>query len=305
MDPTPRQLRAFLAVAEAGGFTAAARALRQAQSAISAHVRELEAVLGAALFRRTTRRVELTAAGAAFRPRAAALLADLDAARRAVLAAAREQRLRVAIPPLLAATLLPGAMAALRRSHPALRIVPLEADTLRILDLVRGAEADLGIGTFPPGSTAGLAMAPLATDTLCLFCPAAHPLAAGSGPVPWQAMAAEPEVALTPDSALRQLVDAARAAAGLRAGTPAYEVRQIATALALVGAGLGLAALPEAAAPLAGPGLAMRRLRAPVITREITSIARPGLEPEGRAVLLQALAQGGGGTTNLTVEKNE
>jgi DNA-binding transcriptional LysR family regulator len=289
MDLTPRQLRAFLAVAQAGGFTAAAQALRQAQSATSAHVRDLETILGVPLFRRTTRRVELTAAGQAFRPRAAALLADLEAARRAVREAAREARLTVAIPPLLAATLLPAAIAALRTTHPALRVVLVEADTLRILDMVRGAEVALGIGTFPPGSTAGLDSTPLATDTLCLFCPAGHPLAAGTGPVAWQAVAAEPEVALTPDSALRHLVDAARAAAGLPAGTPAFEVRQITTALALVGAGLGVAALPEAAAPLLPATVAMRPLRAPVIAREITAIARPGMAEQGVEAMVSAL----------------
>jgi hypothetical protein len=72
-----------------------------------------------------------------------------------------------------------------------------------------------------------------------------------------------------------------------------------------VGAGLGLAALPEAAAPLAGPALAMRRLRAPVITRDITAIARPGLEPEGRGALVRALAEGSGGALNLAVENDK
>lgn len=56
-------LRIFAAVAEAGGFTAAAERLGMAKAKVSIHVRRLEKTLGAALFTRTTRRVTLTDAG--------------------------------------------------------------------------------------------------------------------------------------------------------------------------------------------------------------------------------------------------
>lgn len=75
-----RHLRYFVCVAEELGFTAAAARLRVAQPSLSQQIRDLERGVGAALFIRTSRRVELTAAGAAFLDRARAILAQADQA---------------------------------------------------------------------------------------------------------------------------------------------------------------------------------------------------------------------------------
>lgn len=75
-----RHLRHFVAVADARSFTRAADELHLAQQALSASIRRLEALLGVALFARTTRRVELTAAGEALlEPARATLAAAADA----------------------------------------------------------------------------------------------------------------------------------------------------------------------------------------------------------------------------------
>lgn len=70
MPPTVDQLRTFLAIAEALSFRAAARRLAVAPAVVSERVRQLEAALGVALFRRTTRSVALTAQGQALVPSA-------------------------------------------------------------------------------------------------------------------------------------------------------------------------------------------------------------------------------------------
>ncbi|MCK8787055.1 LysR family transcriptional regulator [Roseomonas sp. NAR14] len=282
MDISPRQLRAFLAVAEAGGFTAAARRLGWVQSTISTLVADLEAATGVRLFERSSRRVALSAAGEAFRPRAAALLADLAAAIEAARAPGEEAPLVVATPPLLAAALLPPAIATLRAALPALRVVVREAGATQALGLVTRGEAGLALGTFPPEATpaggATLRRIRLGTDALALFCPAGHPFAAERRALPWRRLAGAAEVALTHDSAVRGLVDAARTAAGVPPAPPAFEVAQMTTAIALVAAGLGVAALPMAAAPLAQRGrVAIRPLSEPVVTREIALLRRPGL----------------------------
>lgn len=74
------QLNAFLAVAEAGSVTAAARRLGVAKSVVSKRLADLEAAMGVALLRRSTRAVTPTDAGAAFYARARQLLADLESA---------------------------------------------------------------------------------------------------------------------------------------------------------------------------------------------------------------------------------
>ena len=67
-------MAAFVEVARAGSFSAAARRLNLSTTAVSRHVADLERMLGVTLLRRTTRRVSPTEAGARYLPRAAAIL---------------------------------------------------------------------------------------------------------------------------------------------------------------------------------------------------------------------------------------
>jgi DNA-binding transcriptional LysR family regulator len=94
------ELEAFAAVAEAGGFTAAARNLGRTTSSVSKQIQSLEARLGARLLHRTTRRVSLTEVGVAFRDRVQVVLHDLDEAETAVAQLQQEPRglLRVSVP---------------------------------------------------------------------------------------------------------------------------------------------------------------------------------------------------------------
>lgn len=91
-DLDPRLLRAFVAVAEELSFSRAAARMGLAQQALSAQVRQLEGRLDAKVFKRTTRRVTLTAAGEALLPHArdalAAVDAGIEAVRRSAAAAA-------------------------------------------------------------------------------------------------------------------------------------------------------------------------------------------------------------------------
>ena len=77
-------LAAFLAVADAGGFSAAAAALHLTQPAVSKRIAQLESELDARLFDRVGRQVLLTEAGQLLLPRARQLLGDANDARRAL-----------------------------------------------------------------------------------------------------------------------------------------------------------------------------------------------------------------------------
>lgn len=93
-------MEVFVAVVEAGGITAAADRLGLAKSAVSRRLAELEAWLGATLFVRTTRRLNLTDDGQAYYRRCLAILADLEEAEAAIRHAhgALKGRLRVTLP---------------------------------------------------------------------------------------------------------------------------------------------------------------------------------------------------------------
>ncbi|VVD92799.1 LysR family transcriptional regulator [Pandoraea soli] len=81
-------MEVFSRVVELGGFSSAARALHMTPSAVSKLIARLEARLGARLFNRSTRRLQLTPEGTAFHERALRVLADIEAAEREAAAGA-------------------------------------------------------------------------------------------------------------------------------------------------------------------------------------------------------------------------
>jgi molybdenum-dependent DNA-binding transcriptional regulator ModE len=91
MDPLDG-VAAFARVVESGSFSAAARRLRISKSAASAHVQRLEERLGVRLLHRTTRRISLTEAGAAYYRHCARIVAEAEAAEQAARALQREPR---------------------------------------------------------------------------------------------------------------------------------------------------------------------------------------------------------------------
>lgn len=273
MNITIRQIQSFLQVAALGSFTRAAEKMHTMQPALSQQVRDLETELGIRLFDRTTRRVELTEGGIEFRNIAAKIIEDLEAAARNAheLAERKRGRVVVAAPPLLAAVIVPPAIADFRENYPGLEVRLMDARTDQIVEYVRSGQVDCGIGTFHVGE-AGISSTLLARDSLMVFCPADHVLAQRTT-VDWRALDGLPLVTLTRDSGIRLLVEVGYEAAQIRL-VPAYEVGQITTALAMVEAGLGIAVLPA----YAWAGARALRISAvsllPRITRDIVLITR-------------------------------
>ncbi len=141
------ELQAFVAVVEAGSFTAAADRLDQAKSAVSRRVAALEERLGVQLLRRTTRRLNLTDTGRSFYERSARILADLDEAESAVLQQHGELRgtLRVALPLSFGVRHMGDVIAEFAKQHPRVEF-DLELNDRRV-DLVQeGADLAIRIG---------------------------------------------------------------------------------------------------------------------------------------------------------------
>src|SRR4051794_26908875 len=115
-----RHLRSFAALAEEPHFGRTAERLHLAQPALSQQIKQLERELGVELFTRTTRRVELTAAGARFAGHARAVLADVDRARddMALLAAGRAGRVSVGFIGTATYDVLPRVARQVRRELP-------------------------------------------------------------------------------------------------------------------------------------------------------------------------------------------
>ncbi|OIV37208.1 hypothetical protein BIV57_12300 [Mangrovactinospora gilvigrisea] len=244
-----RQLEYFVAVAEERHFTRAAARLHIAQSGLSAAVRTLERELGAELFARTTRRVELTDAGRALLGEARRTLASAEAAREAV----------AAVTGLLSGTLTVGAeqcmgtldpvslLADFRTRHPGVAVQLEQAGTGRLAAEVRAGRMDVAFVASDAATGTqldGLALHPLAESPMVLLCRPDHPLAAAERPVPCERLAGGVFVDLHPDWGSRRVAEAAFAAAGVPRRV-AMEVNDVHALVVLVGRGLGAAVVPR------------------------------------------------------------
>lgn len=137
-------LHTFVAVVEAGSFTAAADRLDMAKSAVSRRVSSLEGRLGVQLIRRTTRRLNLTDSGRSFYEHSARILADLEEAESAVAQEHGDLRgtLRVALPLSFGLRHMCRPIAEFSRRHPNVKF-DLDLNDRRV-DLV-GEGADIAI----------------------------------------------------------------------------------------------------------------------------------------------------------------
>jgi LysR family carnitine catabolism transcriptional activator len=158
-----RKLAHFVAVAEHGGFTAAAKAAYVSQPALSLAVKDLEAEVGAQLFTRIGHRVSLTAAGSALLGPARQVLRDLETGRAAVAAVTGllSGSLSLASLPTLAADPTARMVGEFRRHHPGVRVdlaAPEDSDDL--FTLVESGSCELGVtdAVDVPGSLAAISL---------------------------------------------------------------------------------------------------------------------------------------------------
>lgn len=144
MNTSWEDLRLFLAVAETGSFSGAARVLRTSQPTLSRRISALEVELGEALFQRGADGVTRTAAGERLLPAARRMAEWAAEASRAAAGGERaiEGLVRIAAPPGFAFEFLAPFAAHLRKVHPGLRLSVLAG--IEYLNLSRG-EAELAI----------------------------------------------------------------------------------------------------------------------------------------------------------------
>ena len=141
------QLRVFVAVAEHGHVTRAAKDLSITQSAASAAIGALEARYNVTLFDRVGRGIALTEAGQRFLPEAKAVLGRASAAQMALedLSGLTIGRLRIAASQTIASYWLPSRLAAYRRRHPGIALDVTIGNTAQVEQWVFEGAADLGI----------------------------------------------------------------------------------------------------------------------------------------------------------------
>jgi DNA-binding transcriptional LysR family regulator len=174
-----RHLVYFREVARTLHFRKAAEAIAIAQPALSRQIAQLEAALGVRLFNRSSRRVELTPAGAALAGRIEPILAALARVPADMKAVAEGQvgRLRVAFTGLAMATVLPDILRGFHRQFPGIRLELNESPTSAQIAALRAGEIDCGF-FHPDAPTPGIATTLLLRERNGVLLPADHPLRA-------------------------------------------------------------------------------------------------------------------------------
>jgi LysR family hydrogen peroxide-inducible transcriptional activator len=241
-----RQLEYFCAVARTGSFTKAAEDLGIAQPSLSEQIAKLEQGLGAPLFERLNRRVELTALGEAILGKAQALLEDAAALPDCFERAREGVRgpLRVGAIP----TILPYFLAPLLRGfmdrYQDVDLHVREGTTVELVQQVRDGMIDLAVLSLPVEG-AGLVMKQLFRDPLYLAVPDGHPLASAEK-VQLRRLSEERLLILKDGHCLRDETLAVCDKAKARfAGQ--FEADQFLTIFELIRAGFGVSIVPEMA----------------------------------------------------------
>ncbi|MEV5008018.1 LysR family transcriptional regulator [Streptomyces sp. NPDC055692] len=296
-----RHLRVLRAVATTGSFSAAGRELGCTQPAVSQQMKALEAAVGTPLLVRAGREMRLTQAGEALVRHATGILAGLTAAEEeiAAITGLRAGRVRLVSFPSGSSTLVPTALAALRAAHPGTRVSLEEAEPPRSVELLRQGDCDVALafryeGATGAGEGAGewedLVVRPLLTDRLVGLVPERHRLAR-AGSVAIGELAGEPWIAGCPRcrGQLVQVCEGAGFTPRIDFATDDYPA-----VVGLVGAGLGVAVLPQLAVESVRPRGARTVELEPAVRREIVALTLPDLaQVPAVAATLEELVRAG------------
>ena len=178
-DPTFRQIRYFVAAANSGQLSAAARDLNVSQSAITTAIRQLEEIVGSRLFRRHANGVSLTHDGTIFLQHSRRVFAAVDEAIHAPRALRSDLRgkLRVALTYTVTGYFIPPYLERFARDFPGIELQPVEASRSEIESgLVSGMYDIAVLLTSNIADQEGLAYETLIRSDRRLWLPANHRL---------------------------------------------------------------------------------------------------------------------------------
>jgi LysR family hydrogen peroxide-inducible transcriptional activator len=245
------QLRYFLAVAQTGRFTAAAKASNVSQPSLSIQIAKLESELGGELFERTRKGARLTARGETFLPRAKMILEQMESARddAKALSGLTLGKVSLGCMPTTGAHLLPPILTAFRKSHPKIQVQLKEESSPDLARDLEQGEVELAI-LDEAGLRPGLAHQMVLTEELLLALPAKHPLA-WKKTLALKQVAAEPFILMKTGHGFRQITLELYRKAGLEPKV-VFESGGIETVQALVAAGLGISLVPQMVAKFPG-----------------------------------------------------
>jgi len=179
------QLRTFIAVVDAGSFSAAGRRLSRVQSAVSQSVQNLEDALRVQLFDRATKTPTLTDAGRSLLAQARRVISEVDALQSSAIDISEglEPALIVAVDNLFPSEPLLAALRGMRDEFPHLPVTLYTEPVLAAERRLRAGLADLALCALRPDMTSDFVATPLVSVAMMPVVAASHSLAQTTGPV--------------------------------------------------------------------------------------------------------------------------
>ncbi|MFT4110407.1 LysR family transcriptional regulator [Propionicimonas sp.] len=248
-------LQTFLVLADTENTRDAAALLRVNQSNVSRALARLESDLGATLFTRRGRSLELNRAGAAFRADALRIVEGFDLGRRHVdqLAGPRGT-IRLGFLQSVALWAVPRLVRHHRTTSPGSRFELRQGFARDLFGWIGTDALDVAFVTAPGPAATGIAWRQLVDQRLAVAVPPRHRFA-GLATLGAAELDGEDFIAFSRTTELRTVIDPMLAAAGARVRI-AFESSEIDTIRGLVGAGLGVAIIPEPTTPSADSAVA-------------------------------------------------
>ncbi len=285
-------LHYFVVVAEELHFRRAAARLHITQPGLSHQIKSFEEAVGVRLLDRTRRRVELTQAGRVLLDEGRRALGQVDRAIDLARRTGRGETGRLIVASIGSAAyhVLPGLLRAYRGRYPDVELVLREMSTPTQAGAVRRGEIDVGFLRLP-ADTEGLVTRIVREESMAVFVPEAHPLAAVPE-VPLDALAGEPLIVFpaSPRPSWADHVVRACRDAGFEPNV-VQEAMESVTVVSLVAAGIGLAPVPEGLTVLARPGVVYRPIAPPAPKTYLAAVYRPGDVPATVQELLKLVAE--------------
>lgn len=276
-----RQLRDFLVLAEERNFHRAAERLHMTQPPLTRQIRALEDALGTALFLRTPKGVELTAAGEALRAEAPNLLglAAQVKTRTQLSGQGLRGRLDVGIFGSAVLDVIPRLLARFHAERPEVQIELHQLNKAQQIEALRERRIHVGFNRLLPPEP-DLVTVPVLRERLIVGLPKAHPLSLKDEitlrELDRQPLILYPVSSASPLPGLAQQVLQAFAREGAQPQV-VQSVEDVLTCVALVAGGLGLCVTTASAASLQLPGVVYRPLKArPLQDIELSCVHRRG-----------------------------
>ncbi|MCP1463613.1 LysR family transcriptional regulator [Pseudomonas sp. S3E17] len=257
-----RHLWLFLAVAEEQNFGRAAKRLGMSQPPLSEQIQVLEQALKVTLFERSRRGAKLTPVGAAILPAVRKFAEQLERLELAVEEAVAGQSGMLTIGAISTAMfdVLPGLIDSLKQRYPQLTVSVREIDSVEAVPALEAGDIDLAFARLDGDLGPAIQSLPLREDRLMVALPSDHPLASRTR-ISLSSLASEPLVMFSRKVSpvyFDNLIATCRASGF--SPRVLHEVRSVASQIAFVSCGQGIALVPASLKKLAPDNVVLRAL---------------------------------------------